>query len=689
MLKRYHSLLATVLLVAPPCASGESAARIWNEENLAAIRLSFPDPPVHARNLFHVSVAMWDAWAAYDSVAVGYLHREDAVVPEGGDLVTARREAISYAAYRVLTHRYTTRKHPNTAEENAQAAQDNFDGRMAALGYPVGNTSIDEEDDSPAAVGNRVAKTIIDFVVNDGSNELGGYTDATYSPVNDPLILKDPGTTMNDPNRWQPLEFVVAVSQTGQPLDFTIQEFLGPHWGEVWPFALNRGPGEAVYHDPGSPPNLGGGTDDAFKAGNVEVIRYSGLLDPATSPMIDCSPGVTGNNSLGANDGDGHETNPFTGAPYSENMVKEADYGRVIAEFWADGPDSETPPGHWNSIANEMVDHPEFKRRFMGNSPELDALEWDVKMYFALNGAVHDAAVAAWGCKRHYDYVRPISAIRYQGVKGQSSDPDQTITFDPEGLPLIPGLIETVTVQSVQPGGKHRHLGLGSIGKTALYCWAGEPNNPETEIGGVEWIRADRWFPYQRATFVTPAFAGYISGHSTFSRAAAEVLARMTGSAFFPGGIATHDVPAGSLEFEAGPSAPVQLQWATYYDAADQAGISRLYGGIHVPADDGPGRVVGSKCGIAAWNLGLKYFDGSILREPPRLTVTPLPDHRFRLDWPQYRGLFYRVRRGPDLQGFEELLPFARATGDRASLTVTPADSAPQEFYQVTRAANP
>ncbi|NIP93092.1 MAG: hypothetical protein GWO24_06390, partial [Akkermansiaceae bacterium] len=93
MLKRYHSLLATVLLVAPPCASGESAARIWNEENLAAIRLSFPDPPVHARNLFHVSVAMWDAWAAYDSVAVGYLHREDAVVPEGGDLVTARREA--------------------------------------------------------------------------------------------------------------------------------------------------------------------------------------------------------------------------------------------------------------------------------------------------------------------------------------------------------------------------------------------------------------------------------------------------------------------------------------------------------------------------------------------------------------------------------------------------------------------
>ncbi|NIP98734.1 MAG: vanadium-dependent haloperoxidase, partial [Akkermansiaceae bacterium] len=682
-------LLAAALLAAPLTGSAESVARAWNEENLAAIRLSFPDPPVHARNLFHTSVAMWDAWAAYDPSAVGYLHRETATVPPGHDLASARREAISYAAYRILVYRYVTRKHPNTTVANSLAALDRFNARMAALEYDPAVTTDDPADGSPAAVGNRVARTILDFVKNDGSNEAGGYTDPTYEPVNDPLILIRDGTTMNDPNRWQPLEFVEAVSQTGQPLDFTIQEFLGPHWGEVWPFALSRQPGQVVHHDPGTPPLLGGAGDGEFKAGVAEVIRYSSRLDPATAPVIDCSPGTTGNNSLGRNDGTGHQANPLTGSPYPDNEMNEADYGRVIAEFWADGPDSETPPGHWNTIANQVVDHPAFVRRFTGNGPELDPLEWDVKMYFALNGAVHDAAVAAWGCKRHYDYVRPISAIRYQGVKGQSSDPDQTITFDPEGLPLIPGLIETVTVQSVQPGGKHRHLGLGSIGKTALYCWAGEPNNPETEIGGVEWIRADRWFPYQRATFVTPAFAGYISGHSTFSRAAAEVLARMTGSAFFPGGIATHDVPAGSLEFEAGPSAPVQLQWATYYDAADQAGISRLYGGIHVPADDGPGRVVGSKCGIAAWNLGLKYFDGSILREPPRLTVTPLPDHRFRLDWPQYRGLFYRVRRGPDLQGFEELLPFARATGDRASLTVTPADSAPQEFYQVTRAANP
>ena len=70
----------------------ESIARVWNEQNLAAIRIDFPNPPVHARNLFHVSAAMWDAWAAYDANAIGYVHREAAV---SSDITSARREAIS------------------------------------------------------------------------------------------------------------------------------------------------------------------------------------------------------------------------------------------------------------------------------------------------------------------------------------------------------------------------------------------------------------------------------------------------------------------------------------------------------------------------------------------------------------------------------------------------------------------
>ena len=79
-------------------------------------------------------------------------------------------------------------------------------------------------------------------------------------------------------------------------------------------------------------------------------------------------------------------------------------------------------------------------------------------------------------------------------------------------------------------------------------------------------------------------------------------------------------VPKGSLTFELGPTTDVPLQWATYYDAADQAGLSRLYGGIHIPADDFAGRKTGSVCGKAAWALASSYFDGTA---PPRRTVAP------------------------------------------------------------------
>jgi len=135
-----------------------------------------------------------------------------------------------------------------------------------------------------------------------------------------------------------------------------------------------------------------------------------------------------------------------------------------------------------------------------------------------------------------------------------------------------------------------------------------------TQTAGAAWILAVDWVPYQAPTFVTPAFAGYFSGHSTFSRAAAEVLTGLTGSEYFPGGIEEWTVKAGSFKFEAGPSKDVVLQWATYYDAADSAGISRLYGGIHISADDLTGRVAGAACGKAALALARQYYDGLVGR---------------------------------------------------------------------------
>jgi hypothetical protein len=132
------------------------------------------------------------------------------------------------------------------------------------------------------------------------------------------------------------------------------------------------------------------------------------------------------------------------------------------------------------------------------------------------------------------------------------------------------------------------------------------------QVAGAGWQRGVDWLPYQRRNFVTPAFPAFISGHSTFSRAAAEVLARLTGSEYFPGGFASETVPEGKyLSFERGPSAPITLQWARYYDAADQAGQSRLWGGIHVQPDDFGGRRVGQRVGFTALDLAAQYFDGT------------------------------------------------------------------------------
>jgi hypothetical protein len=238
----------------------------------------------------------------------------------------------------------------------------------------------------------------------------------------------------------------------------------------------------------------------------------------------------------------------------------------------------------------------------------VDRLQWDVKLYLALNGAVHDAAIAAWGLKGYYDSVRPISMIRYMGGLGQSSDPAQP-AFNPEGLPLVPGLIEVVTKTTTAPGQPMAGL-AGHEGQIAVRAWKGTPADPKTQVGGVGWKLAIDWVPYQLPTFVTPAFPAYASGHSTFSRAAAEVLAGITGSEYFPGGVSGYTIKAGSLKFEQGPTTDIRLEWATYYDAADQAGQSRLLGGIHIEADDFNGRIIGAQCGKGAWALAQQLYSG-------------------------------------------------------------------------------
>lgn len=582
-----HRLLlsAATVDVNDPNTDEHSVARQWNEVLLDAIRRDTPRPTVHARNLFHVSVAMYDAWVAYDETALPYMSNQQgmAEVRDG-----ARAEAISHAAYGVLVNRFAN-------SPGAAASLAAFEDLMVSLGYDPDEAST--SGNSPPAVGNRIAQDILQFGLSDGSNESHNYIDTSgYQTVNPPLVVNQTGTSLNDPNHWQPLTI------NGQT-----QQFLTPHWGDVSPFAMTREAGE-IHLDPGEPPQLGGDSDEEFKQAITRVIEFSSWLDPDQNVFLDISPDSLGNNALGYDNGTGYAVNPITGQSYESNIVNRADYGRVLAEFWADGPNSETPPGHWNSIANEVSDQLAEKR--ISGTELVNDLEWDVKLYVALNGAVHDAAVAAWDTKEAYDYVRPISMIRYMGGLGQSSDPSLP-SYHPEGLPLVERLIEVITPESIADG-RHEHL-AGQIGEIAIFAWAGHPNEPMTEYGGVEWILAENWLPYQAENFVTPGFAAYVSGHSTFSRASAEVLTAFTGSPYFPGGLGTFTATAGSsLGFEFGPSADITLQWATYFDASDEAGISRIYGGIHVDADDYAGRQMGSQAGLGAFRLANRYFNGDL-----------------------------------------------------------------------------
>ena len=578
-----------VLADCTPREYQHSTARLWNEAALDAVRRDFPAPTVHARNLYHLSTAMYDAWAAFESSTRAWLVEEQHDV-SAGDLANARDEAISFAAHRLLRHRYAL-------ATGALETVNSFNQLMADLCYDVNFTST--TGDSPAAIGNRIAGLTIAETRDDGSNEDQGY-EAPHTPVNEPMPINDSGTTMVDPNRWQPISFSVATSQNGLVIGGGPQRYIGPHWGDVTPFALSSLP------DPGPPPQLGDpATDAEFKDAIVAVIRASSRLDPSLGETVDISPSLRGNSTVGTDDGAGHAVNPATGAPYPPNQVNLADWGRVVAEFWADGPESETPPGHWNTLANEVSDHPDLELRLGKTGEELDRLAWDVHLYFALNGALHDAAIAAWGVKATYDYSRPISMIRYMGGLGQSSDPDGP-SYHRDGLPLVDGLIDVVTEESTNTGERHAHL-RDHIGEITIFAWG----QVETrfELGGAAWIRAVDWLPYQRDTFVTPAFAAYVSGHSTFSRAGAEILTAITGDPYFPGGLGQHTVPAGGLEFESGPTTAVTLQWATYRDAADEAGQSRIWGGIHVRADDYPGRIMGAEIGLGAWDLALEVWD--------------------------------------------------------------------------------
>lgn len=619
--------------------SGQSIARKWNNVLLDAIRTDFARPTVHARNLYHLSMAHYDAFAAFDpSLETYFLGKtvHNWTTPYEGinipsDIDSARHTAISFASYRLLFHRFQN-------SPGFGGVINEMDSLMNSHNYDFTNTSVDYINGGPAELGNYIASEIIAYGLQDGSNEANGYQNTHYQEANPSILVEEPGNPdIIDPNRWQPITLTNSIDQAGNPVQST-PPHLSPEWGDVHPFSLHdslitvftrSGNDYNVFMDPGEPAYIDTtdtlGLASLYKWNFCMVSIWQSHLDPNDTVMWDISPASRGNLSSypqtkedhpnfyefiegGVQQPSGYAENPVTNQPYAPQLVPRADYTRVLAEFWADGIDSETPPGHWFEILHTVLDHPLFEKKWMGSGNTLSDLEYDVRAHFILGGAMHDAAVTAWSVKGWYDYLRPVSAIRYMAELGQCSDTN-LINFHPGGIPLIPNYIELVEVGDSLEGSSQEN-----VGKIKLYTWRGPDyiSDPTTDYAGVGWILAENWWPYQRPTFVTPPFAGYMSGHSTFSRAAAEVLTFMTGDPYFPGGMSEFYAEQDNfLHFEKGPSVDVTLQWAKYRDASDECSLSRIWGGIHPPVDDIPGRLIGEKIGEYAFDHGNAVIESS------------------------------------------------------------------------------
>lgn len=638
VLKHILLLLVTTILCSNSYGQGgnQSIARVWYDVLLNAIRTDFARPTVHARNLYHLSIAHYDAFHAYDPSKETFLLGKDLNgwstpyegVPNVEDIDSARHEAICYASYKLLYHRFQ-----NSPGFSGVIVK--MDSVMLSHDYGFDMVSTDYVNGGPREFGNYIASQIIGYGLQDGSNEQNNYGNLYYQSSNPPIEVEENGNPdIIDPNRWQAISLTTSIDQSGNPVASS-PPHLSPEWGNVDPFSLDdslittfsRNSNDYnVFFDPGEPAYIDTtdtlGLSSLYKWNFCMVSVWQSHLDPNDGVMIDISPASRGGLSNypqskenhpafydffdgGVQQATGHALNPVTGIPYDPQVVPMGDYGRVLAEFWADGIDSETPPGHWFEILHTVTDHPLFEKKWMGLGNTLSDLEYDVRSHFVLGGAMHDAAVTSWSIKGWYDYLRPVSAIRYMAELGQCSDTN-LVNFHPGGIPLIPDYIELVNFGDPLVGSLNENYG-----KIKLYTWKGPDSisNPETDIAGVGWILAENWWPYQRPTFVTPPFAGYISGHSTFSRTAAEILTFMTGTPYFPGGMSEFFAEKNEfLEFEEGPSVDITLQWATYRDASDECSLSRIWGGIHPPVDDIPGRLIGQQIGEIAFNVGNNYI---------------------------------------------------------------------------------
>lgn len=635
-MKTFSLFISLLISILCHGQNNPSIAKKWMEVMLKMVQEDGSGPTIQARNFFHTTAAMYDAWAAYDTKQPTYflgkkyheqpLEFNPEKLNRKGNIDSLRNIAISHAAYNVLKEKYNQYGSKNRTVDLAIELMD-------SLGYYNNRQGTKYEDGTPESLGNYIANYIAKFGKIDGSREDDIHQSEDYNFINENLRPELPGVgRLKDPNQWQPIAIENYISIKGN--DKTLKDwnylliqgntqFLTSFWGEVWSFAL---PEELKppFFDPGTPPLFNPkdtSSTHLYRWGFQLVQDWSGYLDPKESPIWNITPkGITSLKQHLPETADAYKAyykkaknnhfnypkiNPVTQKAYQKNTAKQGDYCRVTAEFWVDGPNTYSPPGHWLYFLNKVSYHPNFTRKWLGKGKPLSQLEWDIKSNFLLCGTFHDAAIACWSVKSHYNYVRPITAIRFLASLGQASDP-KLPNYHPHGLLLKRGSVELVSKKDPLVGKNKEHLN-----KVKIYTWKGPDyvDDPFTDTAGTGWILAENWWPYQRYTFATPPFAGFTSGHSTFSVSGAEIITFLTGSPYFPGGLETFIAHKNEfLGFEDGPSESVTLQWATYYDAAIETCLSRVWGGIHPPADDIEGRKMGVKIAKNSMEFAKNFF---------------------------------------------------------------------------------
>ncbi len=254
------------LAACTPATGGRSIATVWAETAVTALRAGGASEPVQARDLFDVSAAMWDAWAAYDPAAKGYFTDAKA---GGPDVASARNAAISYAAYRVLLW-------DASFDSNLSRTFGLLARKLHALCYsPDVTTTVGR---SPAALGNRIAAAAIAAGRHDGSNESLHYADPSFASRNQPLIVHAAGSTVEDPTFWQPLALGTIQPHSLTAVPSEVQTFVGAEWGHVRSFALPHSR-DGLPLDPGAPP-FGDQSSAAYKRAAIVVLRATSTSAP-------------------------------------------------------------------------------------------------------------------------------------------------------------------------------------------------------------------------------------------------------------------------------------------------------------------------------------------------------------------------------------------------------------------------